>query len=200
VKSPDRYALTVEEARAIFRHTHGRYLDADRDDIVEFLQEIEYSDGPGRPSTPSLSTSPTSGGLDTGWGWVDLRTHSPRRPRPGGDEKGLDALRLAVHTRSRQRDTRAHHTCLKGAEAGDVVVYDGITGRISRELDERATARENEARTWYVALTRASKRLHIIRGAFDWTDAYLPSDLEPRAAKAALNAAVTTDGGESDGA
>jgi len=202
VKSPDRYALTVEEARAIFRHTHGRYLDADRDDIVEFLQEIEYSDGPEDVPLDAVTEYVTDKWwlrYGAGAGSISELTRL--------DDRDRVAMRKAwtrydsPYTLALAKGTRVltiHAS--KGAEAGDVVVYDGITGRISRELDERATARENEARTWYVALTRASKRLHIIRGAFDWTDAYLPSDLEPRAAKAALNAAVTTDGGESDGA
>jgi DNA helicase-2/ATP-dependent DNA helicase PcrA len=202
VKSPDRYALTVEEARAIFRHTHGRYLDADRDEIVEFLQEIEYSDGPEDVPLDAVTEYVTDKWwlrYGVGAGSISELTRL--------DDRDRVAMRKAwtrydsPYTLALAKGTRVltiHAS--KGAEAGDVVVYDGITGRISRELDERATARENEARTWYVALTRASKRLHIIRGAFDWTDAYLPSDLEPRAAKAALNAAVTADGGESDGA
>jgi DNA helicase-2/ATP-dependent DNA helicase PcrA len=201
-KSPGSYALTVEEARALFRHTHGRYLDADRDEVEEFLQEVEYSDGPDDVPLDALTEYVT----DKWW----LRY-------------GVGAASISELTRLADRDRKAMGTAWtrydppytlalaegtrvltihasKGAEAGDIVVYDGITGRISRELDERATARENEARTWYVALTRAAKRLHLIRDAFDWTDPYLPSDLEPRAAKAALDAAAVPDGGEPDGA
>jgi len=72
----------------------------------------------------------------------------------------------------------------KGAEASNVVVFDGVTDTIVDSMDQSAGLRENEARTWYVALTRASKRLHIIRGAFGY-DTYLPDDLEPWAAEAA---------------
>jgi len=73
----------------------------------------------------------------------------------------------------------------KGVEAADVVVYDGVTGRITDGIDESPPLRENEARTWYVALTRASERLHIMRDAFSYTKPYLPADLEPRAAERA---------------
>jgi len=80
----------------------------------------------------------------------------------------------------------------KGAEASNVVVYDGITGTIADSMEQSPTLRENEARTWYVALTRASERLHFIRGAFGY-DTYLPDDLEPWAASAAEQMRGETD-------
>ena len=201
-KNPANYALTVDEARALFRHTHGRYLDADRDEIEELLQRIEHGD---EAEVVRLGTV------------VEYVTDKWWLRYAGGkasiseltrlDDRDRQAMRAAweryesKYTLDLAEGTRVltiHAS--KGAEATDVVVYDGITGRINRDLDERAAARENEARTWYVALTRASKRLHIIRGAFDWTDPYLPDDLEPRAAKAALESAAATDGGDADGA
>jgi DNA helicase-2/ATP-dependent DNA helicase PcrA len=73
----------------------------------------------------------------------------------------------------------------KGAEASDVVVYDGITSSVEQGMEESDALRENEARTWYVALTRASNRVHIVRDGWEWTEPYLPDDLEPLAAEAA---------------
>jgi len=52
-------------------------------------------------------------------------------------------------------------------------------------MEESDDLRENEARTWYVALTRASNRVHIVRDGWEWTEPYLPDDLEPLAAEAA---------------
>lgn len=66
----------------------------------------------------------------------------------------------------------------KGSEATDVVVYDGITGRTHNGVREHRDVRANEARTWYVALTRASDRLHIVRGGTEWTHEHLPMGLE----------------------
>jgi DNA helicase-2/ATP-dependent DNA helicase PcrA len=63
-------------------------------------------------------------------------------------------------------------------EADDVVVYDGISGRIERELMDDAETRRNEYRTWYVACSRAKKRLHVMRNAFEWTNPILPEPLE----------------------
>jgi len=201
-KSPENYALSVDEARALFRHTDGRYLDADREDIASYLQEIEYGDGPGNVPLDTVSE------YVTGKWWLRYgagRASISELTRL--EDRDREAMRAAWdrydsrYTLALAEGTRVltiHAS--KGAEASDVVVYDGITGQVSRDLDDRSDARENEARTWYVALTRASQRLHIVRDAFDWCEAYLPPDLEPHAAQAALDAAAATDGGESDGA
>lgn len=87
----------------------------------------------------------------------------------------------------------------KGAEQDDVVLYDGTTKRIQDQCDEHDDVRENEARTWYVGLTRASERLHIIRDGHAWTRQHLPDDLEPAAASAAKRAAENTTDGSTGG-
>jgi DNA helicase-2/ATP-dependent DNA helicase PcrA len=65
----------------------------------------------------------------------------------------------------------------KGMEADDVVVYDGISSRIRAEMRSDEITRKNEYRTWYVALSRAKKRLHVMRNAFEWTNPILPQPL-----------------------
>lgn len=65
----------------------------------------------------------------------------------------------------------------KGMEADDVVLYDGVTDRVRRSIRTRTDEAENEARTWYVATTRANKRLHIMRDGFPSASPYLPGDL-----------------------
>jgi ATP-dependent exoDNAse (exonuclease V) beta subunit len=57
----------------------------------------------------------------------------------------------------------------KGAEAIDVCCFDRITGKIAREMDQSEETRQNEARTWYVGLSRASERLHLVYDAFPVT-------------------------------
>ena len=187
-KDPANYALGPEEARALLSHSHGRYLDADDDEIRETLAELEYGDAEELPLTELIP-------LTTGKWWV---RYTNGRDSIGSltklDERDEEAMKTAwdrydapyrVSDANGTRVLTIHAS--KGAEASDVVVYDGITGRISRSLDEDDRSRENEARTWYVALTRASERLHIIRDAFEWTKPYLPVDLEPRAAQAVLD-------------
>jgi len=65
----------------------------------------------------------------------------------------------------------------KGMEADDVVVYDGISTRIQREMRQSPKTRRNEYRTWYVALSRAKKRLHVMRNAHGWTNPIVPPPL-----------------------
>jgi DNA helicase-2/ATP-dependent DNA helicase PcrA len=42
-------------------------------------------------------------------------------------------------------------------EATDVCCFDGITGKIAREMERSEETRQNEAPTWYVGLSRASE-------------------------------------------
>lgn len=81
----------------------------------------------------------------------------------------------------------------KGKQADDVVLYDGITSRIRTQMNQSSDVRENEWRTWYVAVTRAAERLHILRDAFEWTSSIIPTD----ARQIAANPAATT-GGEAE--
>lgn len=87
----------------------------------------------------------------------------------------------------------------KGDEAPDVVLYDGVTKRINDQVDEYQDVKANEHRTWYVALTRASERLHIVRDVHEWTIPYLDEDLEPVAAAAARRAAKHGSDGSTGG-
>lgn len=62
----------------------------------------------------------------------------------------------------------------KGGEAETVVLYDGIPPRVASEISNNEAESRNEARLWYVGCTRASKRLIIARGGWDWVRDYLP--------------------------
>jgi DNA helicase-2/ATP-dependent DNA helicase PcrA len=196
-RSIENRALTVENARTLLRHTHGRYIESDEDDWREWLRVAE------RQSDDSVSLT-------------DLAEHVTEKfwLRYNGGQSSIENL-----TRLSDRDETALRAAWerydhfataeiddvetriltihasKGAEASDVVVFDGITGRIQEEITTDADARENEARTWYVALTRAADRLHILRNSFEWTDPYLPGDLEPRAAQAVADDIALSDGG-----
>jgi DNA helicase-2/ATP-dependent DNA helicase PcrA len=193
-RSPDHRALAVEDARALLRHTHGRYLDNDEDDRREWLFAYDRNDDP-------VPLSEFDDHVTDKW-WLRYncgRSAIANFVRLSGRDR--DALRAAWDRYDRfdvdldnigTRVLTIHAS--KGVEASDVVVFDGITGRIQESVATDADTRENEARTWYVALTRASERVHIIRDAFAWTDEYLPPDLEPRAARAVRTAADTAVG------
>lgn len=195
-RSPDSRALDVDDAKTLLKHTHGRYLESEPEEWQRWLGDHEgggdkpvplssfdehvtpkwwlrYNGGPSSiPNFTHLSDRDRVA-LQTAWG---------RYNRFDIDLEDIGTRILTIHAS-------------KGAEASDVVVFDGITGRIQDALESDAGARENEARTWYVALTRASERLHIIRDCFAWTEEYLPADLEPRAARAAADPAALSDGG-----
>lgn len=53
---------------------------------------------------------------------------------------------------------------VKGGEADNVIIYDAMSGRTSRGLEDNADA---EHRVWYVAVTRARENLFILRSAGD---------------------------------
>lgn len=65
----------------------------------------------------------------------------------------------------------------KGKEAQDVVVYDGVSRRVMQSMSSSDRSYNNEWRTWYVALTRASERLHIMRGGWQWTHSVIPDNI-----------------------
>jgi len=190
-QSPDNRALGIEEVKTLLRHTHGRYFDTEEDDRKDWLEEHERGS-----ESPVPLTELTEHVTDKWW----VRYNAGRESIDGLtrlSDRDRSALRGAWDRYDRfdvdMNDVETRILTIhasKGAEASDVIVFDGITGRIEESVEASPKARENEARTWYVALTRASERLHIIRDGFDWTDDYLPPDLEPQAARAVADGGV----------
>ena len=184
------YALSAADASTLREHSHGRYLkdedewaalvgDLDDEEDVSLATFLEHTTekwprvyGRGQESIPKLVglNDRDKIAMLEAWDRYDL-------PK---ELDGIETRVLTIHAS-------------KGAEASNVVVYDGITKTIEDSLDESAALRENEARTWYVALTRASERLHIVRDAFGSMRPYLPADLEPWAASAAEQSRGETD-------
>lgn len=85
----------------------------------------------------------------------------------------------------------------KGSEAPTIVLYDGLTRRNTEAVRKHKDAARNEARTWFVGLTRSSDTLYVVRDSLThiW-DSYLPPDMEPVAVgEAAENRSGATDGG-----
>ena len=190
-------ALSVEETRTLLGHTNRTYLDSTRSDWQLWLIEHEREAGDTVPL--ELLTEHVT---DKFWSRYNAGKGSVGQLARLSDRDG-EAMRAAWDRYdSYNHDASAAETRVltihasKGSEASDVVVFDGITKSISSGLEEDADSRENEARTWYVALTRASERVHIVRDAFEYLVPYLPEDLEPAAAKTAEDKLAATDGGE----
>jgi len=176
----DKYSLSVREAELLAKHSHGHYID-DRDALDSYLSRLNRD-------TDSVPLTEWNSYITPKW-WlrytngaksIDELTGLSDRDRVAM-QQATDRYDLPVDVGDVDTRVLTIHAS-KGVEADNVVVYDGITGQITDSMDESDRLAENEARTWYVALTRASKRLHILRGAFDYTNPYLPQDLEPRAA------------------
>ena len=195
-RSPDNRALDVEDARTLLKHSHGRYLDSTREDRWEWLSPYERGGDDAVPLAEFTEHVTEKWWLRYNGGRSAIENLTGLAPRDRDAIRAAWARYDSFSHDVKNADTRVltiHAS--KGAEASDVVVFDGITGRIEESLNSDGGARENEARTWYVALTRAAERLHIVRDAFSWTDEYLPADLEPQAAQAAVNNAALPDGG-----
>ncbi|WP_175416453.1 3'-5' exonuclease [Natrinema versiforme] len=64
----------------------------------------------------------------------------------------------------------------KGMQGDNVFLYDGIPKRIQDQIEKSPEVDKNECRTWYVATTRASDTLVVVRNAFD---GYEPSPYLP---------------------
>ncbi|UPV72964.1 AAA family ATPase [Halorussus limi] len=173
--------LDPPEAAALLRHTRVDNLAQSRDETTEIAQEIreleekttvgelrQYVEDEfwttyttGARAVGELAKNPAGrSSLDT----RDLEALKPALRRNDGPVGQVETLVYTVHAS-------------KGTEAANVIVYDGITGQIQDEISRDADARANECRTWYVALTRASKRLVVLRDGFEWMHSYLPNNL-----------------------
>jgi DNA helicase-2/ATP-dependent DNA helicase PcrA len=177
-----RRQLAPVEAAELLRVTKAKYLDesrVDTDDAADDLEEKNecltlealdefvtpefwrvYTQGAG--SVSSLNKTGGQQKLDD----AEKRALTAAIDRYDStvDPDNIETKALTIHAS-------------KGQEAEDVVVYDGITRTIQQEIRQREDAENNEWRTWYVGVTRASERLHIMRGAFEWTMPFLPDGL-----------------------
>lgn len=182
--------LSAEEAAAVLDHGSARHMNVTRNEATEIADDLR-EDG----------SSVGIGVLDDRvkaefWQRYCAGASSVQNLVKSGElaDPGIRALQNTLQRRNTLvseddlKDVRVltiHAS--KGSEATDVVVYDGVTNRIVSEMERSESARENEARTWYVALSRASERLHIMRDGFGWMVPHLPQNLCRTAASAAEN-------------
>jgi DNA helicase-2/ATP-dependent DNA helicase PcrA len=192
--------FTADEFAELLDHANARTLTLSRDDAEDLAAEHRREE---RVATirdvEEIATSEFWQQYTTGAASVkrltkgDLTDHdlkALRRALPRYDDVVEDTHHVRVLT--------IHAS--KGAEATDVCCFDGITGKIAREMDRSEETRQNEARTWYVGLSRASERLHLMYDAFPGAIDHLPGNLAPQAAASARRQAseAMTDGGADD--
>jgi len=194
-------SLEPEEAAALLAHTNARVMSMPASDTDEVVKKIREEDEQLSPSDIDEFVEPEF--------WY--RYASPRAPREltktgAGDnwdrkldDRDLNALNEALMRYDKPVDEEDMKQlrvltihASKGSEATDVAVYDGISSRIASEMRTSEAARQNEARTWYVALSRASERLHVMRDAFEWVKPHLPSNLRVAAVRRAKRISADT--------
>jgi DNA helicase-2/ATP-dependent DNA helicase PcrA len=182
-KTIDDLKLRHKEAAAILDHASAKHLEGSRDEVTEYANDIEnaetvvegaeiagyvteefwniYSRGPGAVRHLNKSSNRTEGGR---LGVRDSEALKAALQQNDAPVKSVDTKVYTIHAS-------------KGSEAHNVVVYDGITKRIRKSMQNNEPERKNEWRTWYVALTRSRSNLFVLRDGFEWTVPFLPENL-----------------------
>jgi DNA helicase-2/ATP-dependent DNA helicase PcrA len=182
-QNPDSLRLGPEEAASLLEIANAQTLAQSRSDTEDICEELRR-----QQNTPSL-TAFDEWVEQSFWERHTAGAGSVQRLNKGGlsdrDRAALECA-LARNEEPIEEDEISVGALTihasKGQEAEDIVVYDGISRRIRREMETSTEARQNEWRTWYVALTRASKRLHIMRDGFRWTSEFIPKNIRHVAA------------------
>lgn len=189
-RRPEDVRLRAREAAAILDHANHQYLSESRSDTTAAANDIlddgaivagdELADHVTREfwdvytrCEGSVRHLNKSAGSTAGSTIVDRDAEAIKAALQRNDEpvRGVDTKVYTIHAS-------------KGSEAKNVVVYDGITQTIADGMLDSEETRKNEYRTWYVALTRSRANLFVLRGGFEWTDAFLPETLVAAAQRA----------------
>jgi len=190
----DDLDLAGQEAARLLEYASADHLAGDRSEATETAEKWRrlLSDVSLREFERHVA--------DTFWAAYCAGAGSLRNLNRGNlDEEDFDALERAlrryddpVRREDRTVTVLTVHAS-KGRDAEHVVVYDGTAPRAAEAMRNSERSRRNEWRTWYVALTRASRHLHIMRDAFDWTVPILPDDLRVVVAGDATAATTETE-------
>jgi DNA helicase-2/ATP-dependent DNA helicase PcrA len=183
-RDPREIVLSSDETVALLRHADARKntLVGGRKGAREFARKVENKGTPVTLEEFAEHVTRNYWGLYThGSGSVHHLINGDLRGRRS--QRSREALQRALYYNSEPIDPSEIKVSIvtihaaKGMEASHVVVYDGYTNTTAKAMRNSDTALENEHRTWYVALTRASDTLHIVRDAFPWTTSIIPTDI-----------------------
>lgn len=198
--NPDRHPADVRlqalEAAALLDHTNHQYLSESPDDVAAEVQRIVNTETTVDGDTLREYVEPEFWDVYTrGNGAVRHLNKGARSDGFDGlNDRGLSALKAALRRNDmpvRSVETKVYTIhASKGSEAKSVVVYDGITATIEKNMLEDDATRENEYRTWYVALTRASANLFVLSGGFEWVSDFLNRETLLAAAESAHESGV----------
>jgi len=183
-REPRTTKLTNEEAALLLDAVNARVLDISRSDAEDQADNLRDSNGEvslldfdtwltsefwerytaGAASVDRLNRSALGSGVK---GKREIRAIRRALVEQDGpvDPDDIDTWAITIHAS-------------KGMEADDVAVYDGITNSILEGMRTSDKTQRNEYRTWYVACSRASKRLHIMRDAFGYMSSIIPDPVQ----------------------
>lgn len=178
---PRDQEITNTEAADLLDAVHAKCLDVTRSDAEDQADTLRDSDG-------KLDLIEVDDWMDKQfWEQYTSGASSVDRLNKGvfgsSADRELNALRRALAHNDGRIDVDDVDTwaitihASKGMEADHVAVYDGVTGTIMDEMRLNGQTRDNEHRTWYVALSRAKKQLHIMRKGFQWTTSIIPDNV-----------------------
>lgn len=177
--------LSTDEAAAALKHSTARDLQISADKRDDMAERWQHSD----PEEDSVTVRELGERyVSDEWfqkytgGAASVRKHVIQN---GFSKDDMKAVQKAMSrydspvSRDQVKDIRVltiHAS--KGSEATDVAVWTGVPPRVISEMRHNKSKRENEARTWYVAFSRASERLHLMRGGFHWIEGdYVPENI-----------------------
>lgn len=187
-RDPSNTQLRPGEAAALLRYTPSRYLSVNRSQANENAKKLAADEIPVSLSRFNEDYAETRfwDRMTAGPASVENIVH---RSRFGDREE--TAVRRLLQARGTPLPVDATGRvdidtqvltihASKGSEADHVVLFDGVTRKIKNRMEESRSEKNNEYRTWYVGLTRASECMHVARGWADhveWIEPILPDDL-----------------------
>ena len=179
---PDKVILEAEEAAMLLDHAKASYLTETRKQTTDTLESWLVSEEQvtalelNEFVTAEFWGTYTQTSRATGY----LNSSGPATDT-GFDKRDINALHNALYHNKHPVETPEVRVytihAAKGNQAENVVLYDGITERTKESMKRSPQANRNEYRTWYVALTRSTDKLFVLREAFEFADRFLPKHI-----------------------
>lgn len=182
--NPEKIRLEAKEAAILVDHAESRYLDVTRAEMTSRAESWLNAEEAITAATLDEYVTTEFWGTYTqssrSTGYL-IKTGKATNSRFG--ERGIQAVQNALRANKYPveggLDTKLYTIhASKGNQAETVAIWDGITSRTSEQIRRSEAERDNEYRTWYVALTRSTKRLYVLKGGFEFTSDFLPRGRE----------------------
>lgn len=179
VQKPEKVILEAEEAAMLLDHANSKYLADTRASITGEIDGWLVSEEQKTAAELNEYVTPEF------WGTYTQSSRSVGYLNKTGGatdtklvERDIEAIKNALYNHKHpveEPEVKAYTIhASKGNQAETVVLYDGITKRTKESMRRSPQSKRNEYRTWYVALTRSTNNLYVLRGAYDFADRFLP--------------------------